>query len=695
MYLKLNIMSTKAGNHLKPNILLLGLLVRVWITCPDFLYFIIFLVPKGSPGSIMLTGLFILGGNKMIEIGLKEIQKYYGANKILSSLSFEAQTGERIGLIGNNGTGKTTIFKIISGIESYENGMLMIRKGATIGYLDQIPEYPKGFRVIDVLNSAFEEIHRVESEVKTLSLEMSENAGNDLDTIMKKYGERLQLFEHLGGYEVEDKINKICSGLKIDDELRNRIFDTLSGGEKTRIVLARILLQSSDILLLDEPTNHLDMESLEWLEDFLLQYKGTVIIVSHDRYFLDRVVNKTIEIEDGEASIFYGNYSYYTQEKERRLLEQFDAFQDQQKKIKEMERAIKMFREWGDRGDNPKFHRKAASMEKRLEKMEKIDRPVLEKAKIQLNFSGSERSGKDVMSIKALSKSYGRDGLFHNIYMGVQYAEKIAIIGKNGSGKSTLLKIILGETTSDKGEVILGSNLKIGYLEQNVSFNDENNTVIKEFKDSYVCTDGQARGILAKFLFYGEDVFKRVKSLSGGEKSRLKLCQLMHQDINLLLLDEPTNHLDIESREMLEDALNNFHGTIIFISHDRYFLNKLSEKIYELRNGGLEVYLGNYDYYKEKLKEKSEIRIAESPKSVTNKIVPRKNSATSIDNNKKLQEKLESKISNLEIMVKDKDHEMQSNSDNYELLDRLFSEKDELQKELDLAIEEWINCAND
>lgn len=630
----------------------------------------------------------------MIEIGLKEIQKYYGANKILENLSFEVQSGERVGLIGNNGTGKTTIFKIIAGIENYDKGMLMIRKGATIGYLDQIPNYPQNFKVIDVLNSAFEEVHRVGLEVKALSDQMAESDEYNLDRIMKKYGEKLQLFEHLGGYEVEDKVNKICTGLKIGDSLRDRIFDTLSGGEKTRIVLARILLQNSDILLLDEPTNHLDMESLEWLEDFLIQYKGTVLIVSHDRYFLDRVVNRIIEVEDGEANIYYGNYSYYTSEKERRLLEQFDAFQDQQKKVKEMEKTIKMLKEWGDRGDNPKFHRKAASMQKRLDKMEKIERPVLERSKIQLNFSGSERSGKDVVSIKELSKSFGTNRLFHNINMGVQYGEKVAIIGKNGCGKSTLLKILLSEEAPDAGKVVLGSNLKIGYLEQNVSFYDENNTVLKEFRDSFICTEGQARRILAKFLFYGEDVFKTVKTLSGGEKSRLKLCQLMHQDINLLLLDEPTNHLDIESREMLEEALSDFVGTILFISHDRYFLNKLAEKIYELRCGNFDVYLGNYDYYKEKCIEKHDIQLIETAKTVINKNVPKRQPPNVLEVNKKHQEKLEAKISSLEIMIKDKDIDMQNNSDNYELLDVLFKEKEEIQRELDLVIEEWMNISN-
>lgn len=627
----------------------------------------------------------------MIEISLKEIQKYYGANKILDNLTFEVQTGERTGLIGNNGTGKTTVFKIIADLENYDGGMLMLRKSASVGYLDQMPAYPEGFEVADVLNSAFAELHKLNDEIKELEKKMSENTGHALDIIMKKYSGAIHNFEHLGGYEIEDKINKICSGLKIDTSMRNRLFDKLSGGEKTRVILGRILLQNPDILLLDEPTNHLDLESLEWLEDFLVQYKGTILIVSHDRYFLDRVTTRTIEIEDGEAIAYYGNYSYYVQEKERLLQEQFEDYKDQQKKIKEMEKSIKMFMEWGDRGDNPKFHRKAASIQKRLDKMDKIQRPQMESAKIQLNFSKSDRSGKEVIVLKEVSKVFDNRVLFSNINLRIEFGEKIAMIGKNGCGKSTLMKIILGECLQDSGEVILGTNLNIGYLEQNIIFNDENNTLIQEFRASYACSEGQARGILAKFLFYGGDVFKQVKNLSGGEKSRLKLCQLMHQDINLLLLDEPTNHLDIESREMLEDALDNFKGTIMLISHDRYFLNKIAEKIYNFTRDNLEPYLGNYDYYKEKCLEKEKQTSLEFQKEKPVKQEIKKPRIPLVDPTKKEKEKLETSIAQLETQIKALEEELSQNSNNYAQLTAIFSEKESLQQLLDTTLEKWLS----
>ena len=627
----------------------------------------------------------------MIEIALKEIEKYYGANKILENVTFDVQTGEKVGLIGRNGTGKTTIFKIITGMEKYDEGMLAIRKGASMGYLDQIPSCFDNLRVIDVLNLAFEEIQSLEKEIKLVEKQMADVSNKNLAGIIKKYGELVQIFEHKGGYDIEEKISRICTGLKIQEDFRERFFNTLSGGEKTTTLLAKILLQSPDILLLDEPTNHLDMDSIEWFEEFLAQYEGTVIIVSHDRYFLDKAVGKILEVEDGEVNVYEGNYSYYVEEKNRRLTEQFEAFQDQQKKIKAMEKTIKTLKEWGDRGDNPKFHRKAASIQKRLDKMQKIVRPALDRAKIQLAFSGSDRSGKEVIAIKGLSKSFGSKLLLDGINLDIYYGEKTAIIGKNGSGKSTLLKIILYEYQPDNGSVTIGANVNIGYLEQNVYFQNENISVIEAFREDYACTEGQARKILAKFLFYGEDVFKTVKNLSGGEKSRLKLCQLMHQDINLLILDEPTNHLDIDSREMLEDALTDFEGTLLFISHDRYFLNKLAGRICSLVDGKIETHSGNYDYYKQKLIEKLECRRVETTKPENVKIKMIKQPVKQNVNREKILIQLEKEISSLEETIKQKDNEMQINGNNVEILNRLFNEKNILQEELDVIIEEWIN----
>lgn len=664
----------------------------------------------------------------MIELALKDIEKYYGANKILENVTFDINQGERIAIIGQNGCGKTTAFKIISGIENYDKGMMSIRKGAAIGYLDQIPIYSENCRVIDVLNSAFDEIYKVKNEMENLEHEMSNTKGEGLERIMKRYSQLQEVFESIGGYGIEEKMSKICTGLKLSDEFIQRSFNTLSGGEKTTVILAKILLQNPDILLLDEPTNHLDIDSIEWLEEFLCNYKGTVLIISHDRYFLDKVVNKVVEIENGESNLYLGNYSYYIVEKERRILEQLEEYKQQQKKIKAMEDAIKRFRDWGTRGDDERFFKKAANMQKRIEKMEKVDRPVTEKKKMKLNFTQSERTGKEVIHIENLNKSFDGKNLLENTEFHLQYKDKAVIIGKNGCGKSTLIKIIMDEYNiqsnneeysleltdmkeyhKDSGEVKIGSNVKIAYLDQNVIFENENHTVIEAFRDTLPMPEGQARGILARFLFYGEDVFKKVGTLSGGERSRLRLCQLMHQDINVLILDEPTNHLDIDSREMLEKALEEFEGTILFISHDRYFINKIAGRIIELRDKKLINYNGNYDYYKEEQKKENLFKDLKQKSSNESENLSSKSfkyNETQSDKKDSYKEnriknkeekarlralkKLEEEISKLELEIETKNKEIEQYACDYGKLDEIYSEKEELQKALDSLLERWL-----
>jgi len=630
----------------------------------------------------------------MIELALNNVCKYYGANKVFDNITFEVQTGERLALIGRNGTGKTTIFKIIAGIEEIEKhdgGVLSIRKDATIGYLDQIPSYPETYKVSDVLNTAFKQQYDIKESMNRLEKEMATVQGTELDKIMKKYGELQLHFEHHGGYEIEEKLSKISTGLKISNEFMEREFSILSGGEKTTIMLGKILLEGPDILLLDEPSNHLDIESIEWLEEFLKEYKGTVLIISHDRYFLDRVITRVVEIEDGEISTYLGNYSYYVDEKERRMLEQFEAFKEQQKKIKAMEDAIKRFRDWGTRADNEAMFKKAASMQKRIDKMNKIDKPIFDRAKIQVNFSGKERSGKDVIRVKDLRKSFEDNLILRNLELHVRYGEKLAIIGKNGSGKSTFLNILLGHLEADGGEVELGSRVKIGHLEQNISFENESHTVLEAFRDKYTIAEGMARGILAKFLFYGGDVFKKVGSLSGGEKVRLKLCILMQEDINLLILDEPTNHLDIDSREMLEEALEEFNGTIVFISHDRYFINRIGKRIIEFRDREAYDYLGNYEYYREKkIQEKSVIEnLINKEKTTKIKIVTEK----PVDEEKRKEKmivKLEEEIQKLEDLIKAKDNEMELHANDHQILSDIYSQRNMLQKDFEDLLEEWV-----
>lgn len=635
------------------------------------------------------------GGVEMIELALNGVEKYFGGNKIFSNITFEVQSGERVGLIGRNGTGKTTVFKIIAGIEKQDKGSVSIKKDSTIGYLDQIPNYPEEYKVIDVLKTAFKTQYDIDNQIKELEKQMSDLEGERLEHILKKYGELNELFEAKGGYEIEEKMSKVCAGLKFDDKFLNIEFMKLSGGEKTIVILGRILLQNPDILLLDEPSNHLDMSSIEWLEGYLKTYKGTVIVISHDRYFLDRVVTKIVEIEDGETAFYDGNYSYYIEEKQRRIFEQFEAYKDQQKKIKAMEKAIKQLREWASQGDNVKFFKRAESMQKRLDKIQRIDKPLIEQPKIQLNFSDTDRSGKDVISIEGLCKSFDTKNILEKLDLELKFGECTALIGNNGCGKSTIIKILLGEIVPDNGKVQLGSNIKIGYLPQNITFNNEELTVLDAFREDMNILEGPARGILAKFLFYGESVFKKVKSLSGGEKTRLKLCKLIQNDINLLILDEPTNHLDIDSRENLEEALSEFNGTILFISHDRFFINRLATRICEIEDRKLMNYQGNYEYYKQKKSEHDKNKVTVKnlePKSIK-KVKPEPDSKNK-DKTKKQIEALENTIRQLEEKITIIDNEMNNNGDDFDKLLVLEKEKTEIQKELDKVMEKWMEMCS-
>ena len=631
----------------------------------------------------------------MIQLALKEIEKNFGGNRIFEDITFEVQMGERVGLIGRNGSGKTTVFKIIAGIENQDKGSISIRKNSTIGYLHQIPDYPEQFKVIDVLKIAFESQYDIGKQIKILEEQMSSLKGKKLEYALRKYGELNALYETKGGYDIEEKMSKVCTGLKFVENFLNRVFRSLSGGEKTIVILGKILLENPDILLLDEPSNHLDVASIEWLETYLKAYKGTVIVISHDRYFLDRVVTKIVEIEEGETSLYNGNYSYYVKEKERRVLEQFEAFKDQQKKVKAMEKSIKQLREWATQADNEKFFKRAASMQKRLDKVERVDKPLINQRKIQLDFAKTDRSGTDVVSIKGLCKSFNQNKILEDLNLEIRYGECTALIGDNGSGKSTIIKTLLGQVQGEYGEVKLGSNTQIGYLPQNIAFNNEELTVLEAFREDIYILEGPARGILAKFLFYGESVFKRVKNLSGGEKSRLKLCILIQNDINLLILDEPTNHLDIDSRENLEEALMEFSGTILFISHDRFFINKLATRICEIEDKKIISYQGKYEYYKEKknefMRNKIETPNKEKEKKLKNKENTQKQGYT---NKLKQSERLENTIQELEAKLKEIDIEMNNKGSEYEILLELSKEKQRIQEDLDLIIEKWMEIEN-
>lgn len=541
---------------------------------------------------------------------VNNVTKSFGGNIIFENISLEIKNGERVGLVGRNGSGKTTIFQLLTGMESLDAGAIHMKKGTRIGHVAQIPKFDEGMTVYDVLSSAFKTEKELEREMRTLEKHMAEEQKSSaLQRLMERYGVIQEKFAFLGGYEIEANIMKVANGLQVT-ELFLRSFLELSGGEQTKVSLAYMLLQKPDLLLLDEPTNHLDLFAVEWLEQFLKEYNGTVMVISHDRYFLDEVVTKIFDLEDGEIHVYHTNYSRFVEEKEERLLQEFQAYQEQQKKIKKMKEAIKRLREWANQANPPNegLHKRARSMERALERMEKLKKPILERKQMGLQFEGQERSGKDVVVMKEVSKGFAGHPLFNEANLHVRFQERAAIVGRNGTGKTTLLKLLLEEMEPDAGEIRVGSSVKIGYLSQHAYGNMKSN-VLEAFREYVAVTEGEARHILAKFLFYGPAVFKKVTQLSGGEKMRLRLAQLMYQDINFLILDEPTNHLDIESREVLEEALEQYNGTILAVSHDRYFLNKLFEKTYWIDECKLFEFAGNYAWARQKWEEKLETQV--------------------------------------------------------------------------------------
>ncbi|MBU5670820.1 ribosomal protection-like ABC-F family protein [Paenibacillus brevis] len=535
----------------------------------------------------------------------QNIQKYYGAELVLQDVTFEVKEGERVGLVGRNGTGKTTLLRLLTGEESPDQGQIMIRKDAVIASLAQIPDYGLEETVLGVLRSPYKRQLEALQDMRRLETEMSSlngTAGEEqkMNSLLQQYGRLQESFEQGGGYSMDSEIDRVAAGIGIPRSYFDRPFSSLSGGEKTKVGLAVILLQRPDLLLLDEPTNHLDMTAIEWLEEFLRDYTGTVIVVSHDRYFLDAVVQKIIELEDGEAFTYHYSYSRYKEEKEARLLQQFADYQEQQKKIKKMQETIKQLIEWGNRSNppNPGFHRRAASMQKALDRMVKLKRPILERKRMELQLDPSDRSGKDAIILRELSHSVAERQLYQGISQTLRYGERAVLIGGNGTGKSTLMKSILGLIQPDEGEAKLGARVEPGYLAQESAPAEENGSVLDYFRRELGMETGEARGQLARFLFYGSDVFKKVQSLSGGEWTRLRLAMLMYRKPNLLLLDEPTNHLDIESREALEETLEEYPGTLLAISHDRYFINKVAGQVWSLADGSMTVTPGDYDDYR-------------------------------------------------------------------------------------------------
>ena len=539
----------------------------------------------------------------MMDISIANAKKNYGFKNVLDGFALDVTSGEKIGLIGPNGCGKTTLFKLITKEEGLDSGSISIRKGANVRLLSQMPPVVDDeCTVRDILTRDFKDVFEIEAHMKELEKQMAVADPNELERILDHYGKLQNRFMDLDGYTIDSKISELCNKFRIDENMLNRKFNTLSGGEKTIVNLASIMLSNPDILLLDEPTNNLDIDTLEWLESYLKSYTGTIILCSHDRYFLDKVVSKIVLIERGKSEIFFGNYSYYLEENERRTLAEFEQYKDQQKMIEAMKRKIKQLQEFGKLAypGGESFFKRAASIQKRLDKIELLDKPETTK-EIPLNFQMTDRSGKQVLMVRDFDLTVADKDLLDQVSFDVAFKDRTCLMGKNGSGKSTLIKYIMGlyENEQEDDHVRIGSNVSIGYIPQTITFEDDNATILDVARKSYYGSETHLRASLAKFMFNGENVFKRVGTLSGGEKVRLKLFELMQKNVNLLIMDEPTNHIDITTQEVLEEALKEYPGTILFISHDRYFINEIAQKILYIEDKGIKEYLGNYDDYRD------------------------------------------------------------------------------------------------
>lgn len=643
----------------------------------------------------------------MKDLFVNGVKKYMDATLVLKNITFLVNEGEKVGIVGENGSGKSTIMKLIAGVlpfhycvgypgatsPGYDEGWVVYPKDSTCAYLEQIPEYPEGMTVLDVLNLAFTELHELEKAMRQLEEELKYLAGEELERALRRYSDLTQAYEVKGGYETVEKLGRVCKGLKFEESFLRKEFKLLSGGEKTTVILGKLLIDNPDILLLDEPTNHLDMDSVEWLEGYLKSYKGMVIIVSHDRYFLDHVVTKIIEIEDKECMTYRGNYSDYIRTKEENLRVQYDNYRDQQKKINAMEKSVKELRDWAMRADNNKFFQRATSIQIKLDKMERIEKPVFDKKNMRLSFHSTERSGNITIKAIGLSKSFEDKTIFRDADLVVNYGERVALIGPNGCGKTTFLKLLLQEEKPDAGVVELGANVMTAYLPQRITFSDEELTVLDCFREDKFILEGKAREYLAKYMFYGSNVFKKVRHLSGGERIRLKLAKLLYEDINLLILDEPTNHLDTTSIETIEQALVGFKGTIFFISHDRYFINKLGERVIAVEEYGFRSYEGNYDAYKKEKEEAAQRQGIEPLTAVPakSKAQPKQQRASGEANPKPVQKaELEAKIEQLEQAMKELDQVMSKSDIGYEELNKLYLRKEDMSKELDSLIELWM-----
>ncbi|MGN0265024.1 MAG: ribosomal protection-like ABC-F family protein [Oliverpabstia sp.] len=633
-------------------------------------------------------------------LSCNNINKSFGINEVLKDASFHLEEREKAALIGPNGAGKSTLLKIIVQEMAPDSGDVIIARGKSIGYLAQHQELTGGRTIYEELLEVKQYILDMEDKIRTMEQQMKSLSGRELDALLADYSRLTHQFELENGYACRSEVTGVLKGLGFTEEEFTKPVDTLSGGQKTRVALGRLLLSGPDIILLDEPTNHLDMDSIAWLETYLMNYKGAVFIVSHDRYFLDKVVTKIVEIDRGNVRMFQGNYSAYAQKKAMIREAEYKAWFNQQQEIKHQEEVITKLKSF----NREKSIRRAESREKMLEKIDVLEKPVEENLEMKLTLTPRITSGNDVLTVTGLAKSFPQQELFSHVDFAVKRGERVAIIGANGTGKTTLLKIINGLLEADEGEILLGTKVQIGYYDQEHHVLDMNKTIFEEMSDTYpYLTNTEIRNVLAAFLFTGDDVFQPIHTLSGGERGRVSLAKLMLSEANFLILDEPTNHLDITSKEILEKALNSYTGTLLYVSHDRYFINQTATRILDLTNQAMVNYIGNYDYYLEKKEELTKIYAPESGNVVPEETV----SSTKLDWKQKKEEqarqrkrendlkKTEAEIEKLETRDREIDEEMNKPeiAVNVSECVRLSKEKAEIAEKLEVLYEKWEELA--